>query len=215
MLRIQPYTLLWRALGDLFADPRLRQLFGRYATYCGSSPFQAPATLMLVAHVEAQGVWSVAGGLSALARALAALAEARGVRFRYPRRCRRGAGRGRAGHRRRAARRRAHRRRCGAVERRQRGPGGGPGRPRRDGGRPRHGARHALALGLHGGHGGADVRPRPDPPQRLLLGRLPGRVRRLCASGRIPADAHRLPLRAGPGRRRRRALPPGRRSSAP
>ncbi len=83
MMRIQPYTLLWRALGDLFADPRLRQLFGRYATYCGSSPFEAPATLMLVAHVEAQGVWSVDGGLGALARALAALCEARGVRFRY------------------------------------------------------------------------------------------------------------------------------------
>lgn len=83
MLRIQPYTLLWRALGDLFPDPRLRQLFGRYATYCGSSPFQAPATLMLVAHVEAQGVWSVGGGLGALARAVAALAEARGARFRY------------------------------------------------------------------------------------------------------------------------------------
>ncbi len=83
MLRIQPYTLLWRALGELFPDPRLRQLFGRYATYCGSSPFQAPATLMLVAHVEAQGVWSVEGGLGALARALVSLAEARGVRFRY------------------------------------------------------------------------------------------------------------------------------------
>ncbi|RYC31178.1 phytoene desaturase [Lichenibacterium minor] len=83
MLRIQPYTLLWRALGELFPDPRLRQLFGRYATYCGSSPFQAPATLMLVAHVEARGVWSVEGGLGALARALAALAEARGVRFRF------------------------------------------------------------------------------------------------------------------------------------
>ncbi len=82
MLRIQPYTLLWRALGDLFEDPRLRQLFGRYATYCGSSPFAAPATLMLVAHVEARGVWSVAGGLGALARALAGLCEARGVRFR-------------------------------------------------------------------------------------------------------------------------------------
>ena len=64
-------------------DPRLRQLFGRYATYCGSSPFQAPATLMLVAHVEAQGVWSVEGGLGALARALAALCETRGVRFRH------------------------------------------------------------------------------------------------------------------------------------
>ena len=83
MLRIQPYTSLWRALGELFPDPRLRQLFGRYATYCGSSPFQAPATLMLVAHVEAQGVWSVEGGLGALAGALGRLCEARGVRFRY------------------------------------------------------------------------------------------------------------------------------------
>ena len=39
------------------ADPRLRQLFARYATYCGGSPWQAPATLMLVAHVEQEGVW--------------------------------------------------------------------------------------------------------------------------------------------------------------
>ena len=28
------------ALGAHFRDPRLRQLFGRYATYCGSSPFR-------------------------------------------------------------------------------------------------------------------------------------------------------------------------------
>ena len=39
-------------LGRHFHDPRLRQLFGRYATYCGASPWQAPATLMLVAQVE-------------------------------------------------------------------------------------------------------------------------------------------------------------------
>jgi 1-hydroxycarotenoid 3,4-desaturase len=81
--RIQPFTTLWSALGDYFADPRLRQLFGRYATYCGSSPFAAPATLMLVAHVESQGVWHVAGGLSRLAGAVAELAAMRGARFRY------------------------------------------------------------------------------------------------------------------------------------
>ena len=56
MLRIQPFDSMWKALGRHFADPRLRQLFGRYATYCGSSPFLAPATLMLVAHVEQEGV---------------------------------------------------------------------------------------------------------------------------------------------------------------
>lgn len=81
--RIQPFTTLWSALGDYFADPRLRQLFGRYATYCGSSPFAAPATLMLVAHVESQGVWHVGGGLSRLAAVVADLAADRGARFRY------------------------------------------------------------------------------------------------------------------------------------
>jgi 1-hydroxycarotenoid 3,4-desaturase len=81
--RIQPFTTLWSALGDYFSDPRLRQLFGRYATYCGSSPYAAPATLMLVAHVESQGVWHVAGGLSRLAGAVAELAATRGAHLRY------------------------------------------------------------------------------------------------------------------------------------
>jgi 1-hydroxycarotenoid 3,4-desaturase len=83
LVRIQPFTTLWSALGEYFRDPRLMQLFGRYATYCGASPFTAPATLMLVAHVEQAGVWTVKGGLSALAAALADLAEERGVEFRF------------------------------------------------------------------------------------------------------------------------------------
>ena len=81
--RIRPFETLWGALGDYFHDPRLRQLFGRYATYCGSSPFQAPATLMLVAHVEQEGVWLVEGGMARLAEALAGLASGAGVGFRY------------------------------------------------------------------------------------------------------------------------------------
>jgi len=79
MARIQPFTTLWDALGKHFRDPRLQQLFGRYATYVGASPFDAPATLMLVAHVELEGVWSVDGGMHALARALAGLAERKGA----------------------------------------------------------------------------------------------------------------------------------------
>jgi 1-hydroxycarotenoid 3,4-desaturase len=77
-----PFASLWRTLGRHFGDPRLRQLFGRYATYCGASPWRAPATLMLVAHVEMDGVWSIDGGMDRLARALAALAVARGVTLR-------------------------------------------------------------------------------------------------------------------------------------
>ncbi|WP_298953447.1 1-hydroxycarotenoid 3,4-desaturase CrtD [uncultured Methylobacterium sp.] len=83
LMRIQPFTTLWTALCEHFRDPRLRQLFGRYATYCGSSPFSAPATLMLVAHVEMEGVWTVGGGLSRLAAAVADLAAEHGADLRY------------------------------------------------------------------------------------------------------------------------------------
>ncbi len=80
---------LWHSLGQQFRDPRLRQLFARYATYCGSSPWLAPATLMLIADVELQGVWSVSGGMHALAAALERLARQRGAVFRYGAACER------------------------------------------------------------------------------------------------------------------------------
>ena len=82
-LTLRAYRSLWSALGTYFPDPRLRQLFGRYTTYCGSSPFETPATLMLIADVEAQGVWAIDGGMSALANALETLARQKGVVFHY------------------------------------------------------------------------------------------------------------------------------------
>lgn len=83
LFNIHPFATLWRALGNHFTDPRLRQLFGRYATYSGSSPFAAPATLMLIAHVEQAGVWVVDGGMHRVARALAGVATGHGAVFRY------------------------------------------------------------------------------------------------------------------------------------
>ena len=83
MLALKPFDSLWKALGGYFSDPRLQQLFGRYATYCGSSPYRSPATLMLVAHVEQDGVWFVAGGMHALAQALGEAAQSLGATFRY------------------------------------------------------------------------------------------------------------------------------------
>lgn len=84
-----PLSSLWSSLGREFSDPRLRQLFARYATYTGSSPWQAPATLMLIAQVEMAGVWSVDGGMHALARCLERLATERGAVFRYGSACER------------------------------------------------------------------------------------------------------------------------------
>lgn len=78
-----PFAMLWDELGRHFRDPRLQQLFGRYATYCGSSPFASPATLMLIAHVEQQGVWMIRGGMHQLAVAMARLAERLGASLRW------------------------------------------------------------------------------------------------------------------------------------
>jgi 1-hydroxycarotenoid 3,4-desaturase len=83
LMRIAPLANLWQALGEHFPDPRLRQLFGRYATYCGSSPYESPATLMLVAHVEQEGVWLLEGGMHRLAEVLANLALRFGATLRY------------------------------------------------------------------------------------------------------------------------------------
>lgn len=80
---IMPYRSMWSELGRYFHDPRLRQLFGRYATYCGVSPFRAPATMMLIAHVEQQGVWLVEGGMQRIPEALAGVAANLGATLRY------------------------------------------------------------------------------------------------------------------------------------
>ncbi|MGB3626638.1 MAG: FAD-dependent oxidoreductase, partial [Henriciella sp.] len=83
LLGLNPFESLWQVLSKQFDDPRLIQLFARYATYCGASPFLCPGTLMLVAHVERLGVWKIPGGLTLLAQALARLAEENGASFEY------------------------------------------------------------------------------------------------------------------------------------
>ena len=66
-----------------FADRHLRQWARRYATYSGSSPFKAPATLTCVPHIEAaHGCWYPMGGLAALCAALQRVAEGTGVEIR-------------------------------------------------------------------------------------------------------------------------------------
>ena len=87
MASVGPTRTMWDSLGRHFSDPRLRQLFGRYATYCGSSPWQAPATLNLIAQVEMDGVWSVQGGMTALAQCLVRLCKQFGVQFKYDTDC--------------------------------------------------------------------------------------------------------------------------------
>lgn len=83
LLTLRPFDRYWDVLKRTFSDARLQQLFGRYSTYVGSSPFLAPATLMLIAHVEQQGVWIPEGGMHGVAQAMRRLAESQGARFRF------------------------------------------------------------------------------------------------------------------------------------
>ncbi|MEM1161909.1 MAG: 1-hydroxycarotenoid 3,4-desaturase CrtD, partial [Pseudomonadota bacterium] len=82
---LMPGRTMAGALAGAFRDPRLRQLFGRYATYVGGSPYQSPALLSLIWQAEAAGVWRVEGGMAALAAGVAKAAADLGVRFSYGR----------------------------------------------------------------------------------------------------------------------------------
>jgi phytoene desaturase len=65
-----------------FKNPKLVQLFNRFATYNGSDPYQTPATLTIIPHLEHNiGAFFPKGGMYAITKALVHLAEDLGVRF--------------------------------------------------------------------------------------------------------------------------------------
>ncbi|PJF35053.1 MAG: phytoene desaturase [Candidatus Thermofonsia Clade 1 bacterium] len=79
-LRVDAMRSMDAAIGSFVRSPHLRQLLGRFATYVGASPYRAPATLNVIAHVELNGgVYYPRGGIYAIARAMARLAAELGV----------------------------------------------------------------------------------------------------------------------------------------
>jgi phytoene desaturase len=77
---IDAMRTLAKAAADAFTDPRLQQWACRYATYSGSSPFHAPATLGCIPAIEQhQGAWYVMGGLGRLRDALVCACESVGI----------------------------------------------------------------------------------------------------------------------------------------
>jgi phytoene desaturase len=67
-----------------FSDPRLVQVFNRYATYNGSSPYLSPATLNVISHVEiVKGAYYPVGGMYSITSSLVALARSIGVQFHF------------------------------------------------------------------------------------------------------------------------------------
>lgn len=81
--QIDPFRTVHGAVSHFFSDPRLIQLFDRYATYNGSDPFQAPATLNIIPYIEyGLGGYYIKGGIYRLVEALEQLAQERGVQIR-------------------------------------------------------------------------------------------------------------------------------------
>ncbi|MEM1362099.1 MAG: 1-hydroxycarotenoid 3,4-desaturase CrtD [Pseudomonadota bacterium] len=81
--KMAPFSTLAGLLKQSFDDPRLAQLFGRYATYVGGAPDRAPALLSLIWQAEAAGVWAVQGGMHHLAQTMAEIALTRGAEIHY------------------------------------------------------------------------------------------------------------------------------------
>lgn len=81
-LRIDPFRKMNTAIERHVHDPHLRQLLARFGTYVGANPFQAPATLNVIAHMELNGgVWYPRGGIYSIAQAMLKLALELGVSF--------------------------------------------------------------------------------------------------------------------------------------
>ena len=67
-----------------FSSPEAVQLFNRFATYNGSSPYKTPAMLSLIPHLEQnEGTFYPIGGMISITNALYQLALKKGVKFHF------------------------------------------------------------------------------------------------------------------------------------
>ncbi len=79
-LRHFPIRNAWgnyaRVVAAHFRSPLLRQLYNRYPTYVGSSPYSSPATLLIIPYIEfAFNGWYPLGGLYRIVQSLLELAR--------------------------------------------------------------------------------------------------------------------------------------------
>lgn len=80
--QIDSLRTMHQSISGFFKNSKIIQLFDRYATYNGSNPFQAPATLNIISYVEfGLGGYYIRGGMYQLVQALVSLAERLGVKI--------------------------------------------------------------------------------------------------------------------------------------
>lgn len=86
-----PFLGIFKSMNDAnksqFKDPKIVQLFNRFATYNGSNPFLAPAILNIIPHLEFnKGAYFPNNGMYSIADALFKLAKKTGVKFEFNKR---------------------------------------------------------------------------------------------------------------------------------
>ncbi|MFP4291782.1 MAG: 1-hydroxycarotenoid 3,4-desaturase CrtD [Cyclobacteriaceae bacterium] len=82
--RLDFFRNMNQANESFFSDPRLVQLFNRYATYNGSNPYQTPATLNIIPHLEFHiGAFFPEEGMHSITLSLYELAKRLGVTFQF------------------------------------------------------------------------------------------------------------------------------------
>lgn len=82
LYKLNPFSSMHAYNSRSFTRKNVTQLFDRYATYNGSSPYRAPATLNVIAHLEHNtGAWFPENGMFSITDALYQYARHLGVEF--------------------------------------------------------------------------------------------------------------------------------------
>ncbi|MFD1142248.1 1-hydroxycarotenoid 3,4-desaturase CrtD [Larkinella insperata] len=82
--KLEVFKTMNRANEQRFQNPKLVQFFNRYATYNGSDPYQTPATMNIIPHLEYNiGAFFPRNGMIGITNSLVRLAEELGVRFHF------------------------------------------------------------------------------------------------------------------------------------
>mgnify|MGYP001791092353 CR=1 FL=1 len=82
--RLDFFRSMHQANEQQFQDERVVQLFNRYATYNGSDPYQAPATMNIIPHLEFNiGAYFPTQGMYSITQSLYQLAQRQKVQFHF------------------------------------------------------------------------------------------------------------------------------------
>lgn len=82
--KLDPFCTLHKRNCRWLSHPKVVQIFDRYATYNGSSPYKAPATLRIIAHLEHnKGAFFPEKGMYDIVKTLTSLAQSQGVQFHF------------------------------------------------------------------------------------------------------------------------------------